>query len=203
MNPPKRIAVLVSGSGTNLQAIIDAVQAGRIAAELALVISNRPGVKALDRAQQAGIPTVCLPHEEAPSRAAYDEKLSRVLKEAAIDIVVLAGFDRILSTEFVRTFRHRLLNIHPALLPAFPGLHAIQQALDYGARVTGVTVHFVDEGVDTGPIILQEIVEIRPDDTEASLTERVHAVEHRLYPEAIRYVVEDRIEIDGRQVRIL
>ena len=203
MKDKKKIAVLVSGAGTNLQAIIDTVAQDQIPAKLALVISNRPGVKALERAEAAGVTTLCLTQQEVGSRVAYDKKLLEILQEAEIDIVVLAGFDRIVSHEIVQAYRHRLLNIHPALLPAFPGLHSVKQALDYGVQLTGVTVHFVDEGVDTGPIILQEAVSVLPNDSETSLLERLHEVEHRLYPEAIGLLVSGRLEIDGRTVRVL
>ncbi len=203
MNEPPKLAVLVSGSGTNLQAIIDATRDGSLGARLALVISNRPGVKALTRADAADIPNLCLSHQDYQDRQSFEAALLAKLAEISPKGIVLAGFDRILSSQFIREYRHRIINVHPALLPSFPGLHAVKQAIDYGARVTGVTVHFIDEGVDTGPIILQETVEIHGDDTEESLLERVHAVEHRLLPEAIRLFCADRLKIDGRKVRIL
>lgn len=198
-----RLAILVSGSGTNLQAIIDAVRAGTLPAEIALVLSNRPGVKALERAAAAEIPQRCIPHQDFPNRAAFEDALCAALDEVQPDGIVLAGFDRVLSPEFVRRYPHRIFNIHPALLPAFPGLHAARQALAYGVKVTGVTVHFVDEGTDTGPIILQETVPIHPTDTEESLLERLHAVEHRLFPEALRLFAAGRLKIDGRQVNVV
>lgn len=203
MSPTKKIAILVSGQGSNLQALIDAHEAGQIpGAELTLVISNRPEAYALARAGQAGIPTLCLPKQECPTRAVFEKKLLAALQEAKIDIMVLAGFDRLLSPQVVKEYPQRILNIHPALLPNFPGLNATRQALDYGAKVTGVTVHFVDEGCDTGPIILQAAVPIEANDTEASLLNRVHATEHRLYPQALALLCADRLQVKGRTVII-
>ncbi len=202
MSPAARIAVLVSGNGTNLQAMIDAVSTGTLPALIALVVSNRPEAYALQRAEQANIPTLCLPKTEYPDRDAFETTLLEQLQAANIGYLALAGFDRILSARIIRAYRHRILNIHPALLPAFPGLHSARQALEYGVRVTGVTVHLVDEGMDTGPIVLQEAVPIQPDDTEESLLERIHATEHRLYPQAISLLVEGRLEVEERRVHI-
>lgn len=203
MTAARRIAVLVSGTGTNLQAIIDAIKEGHLKAQLGLVVSNRPEAYALKRAKQAEIPVLCIPKSEYPTREAFEEKLLERLTAVEVEYLALAGFDRIISPKVIRAYPNRILNIHPALLPAFPGLHSVRQALDYGARVTGVTVHIVDEGMDTGPIVLQEAVAIRPDDTEESLLKRVHAVEHRLYPQALSLLVGRRLEIDGRVIRIL
>lgn len=197
------IVILASGTGTNLQAIIDAVRSGRLDAEIALVVSNRPEAKALERASNAGIPTLCLPRRQYPTREAFERRLQRELETIQPAAIILAGFDRLISSQFVRAYPNRILNIHPALLPAFPGLDAIRQALSYGAKVTGVTIHFIDEGVDTGPIVLQEAVTIKENDTEESLGSRVHAVEHRLYPEALRLFIEGRLKIDGRIVHII
>ena len=198
-----KLVILVSGNGSNLQALIDAEAAGTLNAQIALVLCNRPGAKALERAERAQIPTRCLPHKEYPSREAYDEALLDALAPLEADGIVLAGFDRILSAKFIQNYSHRILNIHPALLPAFPGMYGVQQALAYGAKMTGVTVHFVDDGSDTGPIILQEAVPIREDEPEEELLQRVHTVEHRLFPQAVRLFAEGRLKIDGRKVHIL
>ncbi|MGC4090937.1 MAG: phosphoribosylglycinamide formyltransferase [Polyangiaceae bacterium] len=180
------LGVLVSGNGSNLQAILDAIQSSELDAKVKLVISNRDGAYALERAQRAGVPTLVCSHKGAPSREAYDRTLALHLLQAGVEVVVLAGFMRILTPDFVKAFEGRVLNIHPALLPAFPGVNALGQALSHGAKVTGVTVHWVDDGVDTGPIIAQRAVPILPGDTESSLAERVHPVEHRLYVEVLR-----------------
>ncbi len=175
-----RLAVLASGEGTNLQAILDD------GLPVVLVVCNRVGAGCVRRAEAAGVPVVVSPHGAWASREAYDEELVRILRERDVDTVALAGFMRILGPALVREFPGRIVNIHPSLLPAFPGLHAIRQALEHGVRVTGVTVHLVDEGVDTGPILAQRAVGVRDDDDEDSLASRIHAVEHGLYPEVLR-----------------
>lgn len=180
------LGVLVSGNGSNLQAILDAVTRGELDARVKLVVSNRENAFALERAKNANVPAIVCSHKGLPSREAYDEKLVALLRDAGVDYVVLAGFMRILSPVFVRAFEGRVLNIHPALLPSFPGVNALGQALAHGAKVTGVTVHWVDEGVDTGPIIAQRAVPILPTDDEAALAARVHQVEHELYVEVLR-----------------
>ncbi len=187
------LGVLVSGNGSNLQAILDAVQSKQLDARIRLVVSNREQAYALERARAAGVPAVVCSHRGMGSREAYDEKLVSVLREAGVEYVVLAGFMRILSPLFVRAFRGRVLNIHPALLPSFPGVNALGQALAHGVKVTGVTVHWVDDGVDTGPIIAQRAVPILPSDDEAALAKRVHAVEHELYVEVLRDLSEGKI----------
>lgn len=181
------IAVLASGQGSNFQALLDATQCGDIAARIALLITNNPHAYALERAQRAGITTVIVPN--TTDRIAYGEQLITTLHTHHIDLVCLAGFMRVIAANVVQAYRGRMLNIHPSLLPAFPGLHAIRQALEARVTATGVTVHLVDEGVDTGPIVLQETVPILPDDTEASLTARIHIVEHRLYPQAVQMIL--------------
>ena len=196
------IAVFCSGQGTNLQALLEAIRRGRLRARVALVISDRADAAALARARRAGVPARHLSPARYASRAAYERALIRLCEQAGIRLVCLAGFMRILSPVFVRRFRHRILNIHPALLPAFPGAHAIRDALAWGAKVTGVTVHLVDAQVDRGPIVLQEAVPIRPGETAAALLARVHRVEHRLYPRAIRMMLEGRVRVIGRRVRI-
>lgn len=197
-----RIGVLASGGGTNLQAIIDRCREGSIQAEIALVLTNKPGAGAIERAQKAGIPTACIDHREFAQRQDFDEAMVGALREAGVELVVLAGFMRIITQVFLDAFPERIINIHPALLPAFPGLHVQQQALDYGARFSGCTVHFVDSGVDTGPIIIQAIVPVLPDDTADTLAARILEQEHQIYPRAIQLIAEGRVHVDGRKVTI-
>jgi phosphoribosylglycinamide formyltransferase-1 len=198
------VGVLVSGSGTNLQAILDAQERGELGgARVVVVLSNVAGVKALERAEKAGVPTVVLPHKSFPSREAFDEALVAALREKKVDLVALAGFMRIITPRMLQAFPQRIVNIHPALLPAFPGIHAHKQALDYGVKVTGCTVHFVDEGTDTGPIIMQAAVPILEGDDEATLAARILVEEHRLYPAVIRAFAEGRVQVGGRHVRVL
>jgi len=197
-----RLAVLASGGGTNLQSIIDRCEQGRLDADISLVISNNPGAGALERATLAGIKTVCINHREFDSREKFDQAVIATLKAAEIELVVLAGFMRIISTPFLRAFPQKIINIHPSLLPSFPGLHVQQKALDYGAKVSGCTVHFVDDGVDTGPIIIQAVVPIHPTDSEESLAARILEQEHKIYPQAIQWIAEGRVEIMNRQVKV-
>lgn len=199
---PLVLGVLASGRGSNLQAILDAIAEGRCPARVAVVLSDRAEAPALERARRAGVKAVYLDPRAYPDRVAFDRALARVLEEHEVELVCLAGYMRLLSPEFVAAFRWRILNIHPALLPAFPGLHAQRQALAYGVKVSGATVHFVDEGVDTGPIVLQAAVPVEEDDTEETLAARILVEEHRLYPEAIRLYAEGRLEVVGRRVRI-
>lgn len=194
------IGVLISGSGTNLQAIINAIAAGELPAEIRVVVSNRAEAYGLSRAEQHGLPTAILSHTGFPSRAAFDTALLEVLRDRGVDLVVLAGFMRLLSPVFIRTFPQRIMNIHPGLLPAFPGLHAQRQALECGVRIAGATVHFVDEEMDHGPIITQAAVPVYPDDTEGTLSARILAQEHRIYPYAIRLFAEGRLEVCGHSV---
>ena len=196
------IAVLCSGSGTNLQAIIDGVKTGYIPAKITLVVSDNKNALALERAKKAGIETFVLDKKDFKGREAFDKEIVRNLKAKDIGLVVLAGFMRLLSPYFIKEYKNKIMNIHPALLPAFKGTEGIKDALEYGAKVTGPTVHFVDEELDHGPIILQRAVEIRGDDTEASLLERVHTEEHKIYPEAIKLFAEGRIKMEGRKVKI-
>jgi phosphoribosylglycinamide formyltransferase-1 len=190
-----RIAVLASGSGTNLQAILDRLH-GRGEVELVGVGSDKPGAGALGRAEAAGVETAVFPGDDYPDRAARDVAIGDWVEGLGADLVVLAGYMQLLSPAFIERFRNRVVNIHPALLPAFPGLDAIGQALEAGVEATGVTVHFVDEGVDTGPPILQRRVEIPADRDRAALEEAVHAVEHELYSEAIRMIARGLVRID-------
>lgn len=199
---PLVLGVLASGRGSNLQAILDAIEGGRCPARVAVVVSDRAGAPALDRARRTGVKAVHLDPHAYADRAAFDRAVAAVLAEHAVELVCLAGYMRLLSPEFIAAYRGRVLNVHPALLPAFPGLHAQRQAIEYGVKVTGATVHFVDEGVDTGPIVLQAAVPVQEDGTEESLAARILQEEHRLYPEAIRLYAEGRLEVVGRRVRI-
>lgn len=193
------VAVFVSGSGTNFQAIIDA---NIEAANIAVLVCNKLDAYAIKRAENHGIPVELVNHKDFEAREDFEAEIIRRLEKYGIELVVLAGFMRVLTPFFVGKFKSRIINLHPALLPSFPGMHAAKQALDYGSKVTGCTVHFVDEGVDTGPIILQAVVPIEDDDTEESLLEKIHKEEHRIYPESIRLFCEGRLSIEGRRVNI-
>jgi phosphoribosylglycinamide formyltransferase-1 len=203
MNEKLRIGILASGSGTNLQALTDACQKDGLAAEVAVVITNKADAGAIVRCEKACIPWRFVDHRRYPTRRDFDGELVKILREARVELVLLAGFMRILSEFFIDCYPHAIINIHPALLPAFPGLHAARQALEYGVRFSGCTVHFVDKGVDTGPIILQAVVPVLEDDSEDSLHARIQEQEHRIYPQAVRLFAEKRLQIEGRKVRIL
>ena len=203
VNAPCRLGVLVSGSGTNLQAIIDRIESGEINAEIACVISNKADAYALARATKHGIPVVVHENSRFPERRAYDSATVEILRSHKVDLVILAGFMRILTDAMVNAFPNAIMNIHPALLPSFQGLHAQQQALDYGVRYSGCTVHFVDCGTDTGPIILQSVVPVEQDDTEETLSARIQKAEHQTFATAIKLFVEGKIRVDGRKVRII
>ncbi len=194
-----RVAVLASGAGTNLQSLVDDP---RVGPHVALVVSDRPNAGALDRARDRGIEAAVLDPAAFPTRESHDDALLTLLRDRAIDVVVLAGYMRVVGPEIVEAFRDRMLNVHPALLPAFPGTSAIADALAFGARITGVTVHLVDEQMDHGPVVLQEAVAIRPEDPVASLEARVHEVEHRLLPDATAALLDGRLHVDGRIVGI-
>ena len=196
------VGVLVSGSGTNLQAIIDRIAAGRLDCRIGMVVSNRPGVRALERAAAAGVPTRIVDHRSFKQREEFDAALVDALREGGVELVVLAGFDRLVTRTLLAAFPDRVINIHPALLPAFKGLHAQRDALEYGVKLAGATVHLVDEQTDHGPIIVQGAVAVRPDDTEDTLRERILGVEHEIYPVAIQLFAEGRIEVSGRRVRV-
>jgi phosphoribosylglycinamide formyltransferase 1 len=196
----KRIAVLLSGRGSNFEALADGVAAGRIPnGEIAVVLSNREGAPGIEKAQQRKIATRVIP-SKGLEREAYDRQVVAVLHEQEIDLVCLAGYMRLLSPFFVASFPNRILNIHPSLLPSFPGLESQRQALEYGVKFAGCTVHFVDENLDAGPIVLQSAVRVLDDDTEATLSARILAEEHRIYSEAVRIVLEGRYKIEGRRV---
>ncbi|MGE5552699.1 MAG: phosphoribosylglycinamide formyltransferase [Betaproteobacteria bacterium] len=200
---PPRLGILVSGRGSNMEAILDAHRLSRLGAEPVLVVSDNPKAPALAKAAQRGVVAAVVRRADFASAAEFERALVARLKRAEVDLVALAGFMRLLGHDFLSAFPGRVLNIHPSLLPSFPGLHAQRQALAYGVRVSGCTVHLVDEEVDHGPIILQAAVPVLPDDTEESLSARILVEEHRLYPEAIRLMAEGRIEVEGRKVRIL
>lgn len=197
----KNLGILLSGRGSNFEAIARNVHAGKIPARIAVVISNREEAPGLARARETGLATRFIP-SKGKEREAYDRELVSVLREFGVDVVCLAGFMRVLSPYFVREFPHRILNIHPSLLPAFPGTDAQKQALDYGVKFAGCTVHLVDEGVDTGPIVCQAVVPVEDDDTVEALAARILEEEHRIYSEAICLLVEDRIRVEGRRVLI-
>lgn len=197
------IAVLVSGNGSNFQAIVDALEAGRITnARIACLVSNKADAFALERARRHNITGLVHDHTQYPNRQAYDTALVELLRQHGVNLVILAGFMRLLSPVMIEAFPNAIMNIHPALLPAFPGLDAQKQAFDYGVRYTGCTVHFVDAGTDTGPIILQAVVPILQDDTLETLTQRIHGEEHRTYVEAVRLFCTGRLLVDGRKVII-
>ncbi len=198
-----RLGVLISGRGSNLQAIIDAVADGRVPAEIALVISNRANAEGLERARARGIETLVLPHGDWPTRDAYDRALVDELRSRSVSLVCLAGFMRLLGPVFVNAFPNAILNVHPSLLPAFPGVDAQQQAIAHGVRVSGATVHLVSTELDAGPIVLQASVPVEPDDTADTLASRILREEHRLYPEAIRIVLEGNWRVEGRRFVLL
>ena len=202
MEKQLNIGVLISGSGSNLQSILDACSAGKLKARVACVVSNRNDAYGLERARKAGIPALHLDHRAYSGREAYDEALVATLREFEVELVVLAGFMRIITGVLLEAFPMAVMNIHPALLPAFPGLHAQRQALEYGAKVAGCTVHFVDCGTDTGPIIMQSAVPVLEGDPDETLSARIQKEEHRIYPEAIRLYSEGLLAVDGRKVTI-
>jgi phosphoribosylglycinamide formyltransferase-1 len=198
---PVRVGVAISGSGSNLQALLDAARAPDAPFTVAVVVSDRARAFGLQRATDAGVPTVYLP-AAGRSRDAYDTALADCLRTHEVDWVCLAGFMRLVGAPLLTAFPQRVLNIHPSLLPAFPGLDAAKQALDHGVRVTGATVHLVDTGMDTGPIVVQGAVPVQPDDTLATLQQRIHTVEHQIYPLAVRWAAEGRLQVEGRRVQV-
>ncbi len=196
------VGVLVSGRGSNLQAIIDAIEGGKLDAEIRVVVSDHAEAYALERARQHGIEALHHDPGAYPGREAYDAALAEALQVFGVRLICLAGFMRIITPVLIRAFPQRIMNIHPALLPAFPGLHVQLKALEHGVRFSGCTVHFVDEGVDTGPIIIQAVVPILPGDTEESLAARILRQEHRIYPRAIQLFADGRLRVEGRRVRV-
>jgi phosphoribosylglycinamide formyltransferase-1 len=198
----RTLGVLISGRGSNLQAILDAIHDGSLEARVGIVVSNVAGAEGLERARKAGAPTAVIPHREYSSREAFDAAVVDCLRAHGVDLVCLAGFMRIVSPVLVRAFPRRILNVHPSLLPAFAGLHAQRQALEHGVKVTGATVHLVDEELDHGPIVLQRAVPVLEDDDEETLSARILKEEHRLYPEAIALVLDGRVRVEGRRAAI-
>ncbi len=197
-----KLGVLISGNGSNLQSIIDHVEQGKLKAAIKIVISNNPDAFGIQRAQKHKIKTAILKQKDFKSKEELDQNIIKILQENSVDLIVLAGFMRIISPALLKAFPHRIMNIHPALLPSFPGLHAQKQAFDYGVKLTGCTVHFVDEGVDTGPIIIQAVVPVYDHDTQEALTERILKEEHRIYPQAIQLFADGKLQIQGRKVLI-
>ncbi len=197
------IAVLVSGRGSNLQAIIDSIENGYLKAQIAAVISDIGDAYALERARKHGIEAVFIDPKRFPSKDLYEEEVLGVLKDREVQFVLLAGYMRILGKTLLTTYENRILNIHPALLPAFPGLHAQQQAFDHGVKVAGCTVHFVDDKLDGGPIILQRCVDVKENDTAEKLANRILEQEHKIYPEAVKLFIENRLRIEERKVKII
>ncbi len=197
------LGVLVSGSGSNLQAIIDNIEASRLSAEIKVVISNEPEAYGLVRAENHHIRTMVVNHRDYDSREAFDQRLVTALKENGVELVILAGFMRVITPTFLKAFPNRIMNIHPALLPSFPGIHVWRKAIDYGVKFSGCTVHFVDEGTDTGPVIIQSVVPVLDDDDADSLSARILKQEHKIYSRAIQLFAQGRLEITGRRVKIL
>ena len=197
-----RIAVFASGNGSNFQALADAAREGRLGADIRLLVCDRPNAFVVQRAEAAGIPAYVFRPRDYPSRETYEKEILAELERLGIELVVLAGYMRILTNVLVDAYAGCMINIHPSLLPAFPGVNAIRQALEYGVKVTGVTVHFVDGGVDTGPIIAQEALAVEENDTEETLAERIHRIEHRLLQEVVRKIAEGRVRLEGRRVRV-
>lgn len=198
-----RLGVLISGGGTNLQSILDAIERGELDARVTVVVSSRADAFGLERARKAGIPAVHIDRKRYATAEAYDHVLRGTLDQSGVEAVIMAGYMRLLGREVLEAFAGRVLNLHPALLPSFPGASGIGDAWAYGVKVTGVTVHFADEDFDAGPIIAQEVVRIEEDDTVETLEAKIHSVEHRIYPAAIQLLAEGRVRMEGRRVRIL
>lgn len=196
------IAVFASGRGTNFSAIARAVKSGKIKASLSLLVCDKPGAGVLAKAKRAGVKIALVKREDFTSRQEFEREIIRRLEENKIDLVVLAGFMRVLGSELINSYRNKIINIHPALLPSFKGSEGIKDAFEYGVKVTGVTVHFVDEQMDHGPIILQAAVKIEEDDTLKTLEAKIHKVEHKLYPEALRLFLEGKLKAEARKVKI-
>ncbi|MFC5404606.1 phosphoribosylglycinamide formyltransferase [Cohnella soli] len=200
---PLKIAVFASGSGSNFQALVESLRASNApAAEIALLVCDKPQAKVAERAERLSVPAFLFSPKNYPSREAYEKEIVAKLEEAGIGLIVLAGYMRLVTDTLVAPYYGRMINIHPAILPSFPGLNAIGQALEHGVKVTGATVHFVDGGMDSGPIIAQRVVEVREEDTEDSLAKRIQAVEHELLPQSVRLIAEGRVSIDKRKVNV-
>lgn len=197
-----RLGVLASGRGSNFQAIVNEIEAGLLDAEVRVLIADNPDAQALERAKRHGIPSLFMDPKDSPAKDDFFHGIAAEFRGRGVDLVILAGFMRIVRRPLIEAFPNRIMNIHPALLPSFPGLHGQKQAVDYGVRISGCTVHFVDEGMDTGPVIIQAAVPVSPDDTEEMLSERILRLEHRIFPEAIRLYGEGRLRVEGRVVKI-
>jgi len=197
-----KLGVLASGRGSNFQAIIDAIEAGALNAKVELLVVDNPSAFAVERAEKHGIPHLLIRPMDFASKDEFFVKIAEELKVRGVELVILAGFMRIVRKPLLDAFPMRVMNIHPAILPSFPGLHGQKQAVDYGAKISGCTVHFVDEGMDTGPVIIQAAVPVAPGDTEETLSARILKIEHRIFPEAIRLFSEGRIEVEGRMVKV-
>ncbi len=202
MSKPFRIAVFASGSGSNFQAIVDAVHQHKLDVTIELLVCDQPKAKVIERAEQAGIPQFVFKAKDYPSREAYEQEIVQVLEQKKVDLIVLAGYMRIITSTLVEPYYGRMINIHPSLLPSFPGLNATGQAYDYGVKLTGVTVHYVDGGMDTGPIIAQREVTIEEGESLEALEQRIHAVEHKLYPQVIQWISSGQVELNGRKVTV-
>ncbi len=198
-----RLAVFASGSGSNFQALAEAIRDKSIPARIELVVCDKPSAYVLERAKTFGIETFVFRPKDYPTREAYEERILEELRRREIGLIVLAGYMRLVTSVLVEPYYGRMINIHPALLPAFPGLNGPRQALEYGVKITGVTVHFVDGGTDTGPIIAQRAVDVLPGDTEETLSSRIHLAEHGLLPEVVRMIAEGRVKLEGRRVTIV
>lgn len=199
---PLNIAILASGSGTNAQAMIDKAAQGVLDVNIALIVCNRPGAGVVSRAEKAGIPCLVLDHTSFPDRASFDARMVEALREAGAELVVLAGYMRLLTPVFLEAFAGKVINIHPALLPSFPGVHGGADAVNYGVKVSGCTVHFVEEKVDSGPVLIQAVVPVNAGESEDDLMSRIHVMEHRIYPQAIQWLAQGRIDVQGRQVHL-
>ncbi|XID90504.1 phosphoribosylglycinamide formyltransferase [Paenibacillaceae bacterium WGS1546] len=203
---PLKVVVFASGSGSNFQALCESLQAeaeaGSAPATISLLVCDKPAAKVVRRAEALGVPTFLFDPKDYPSREAYEQEIVERLRAEGVELIVLAGYMRLITEVLVKPYYGKMINVHPALLPAFPGVRAVRQALEYGVKLAGVTVHFVDGGMDSGPIIAQRAIEVRDDDTEETLAERLHAVEHELLPQTVRWIAEGRVTLNGRIVKV-
>ena len=199
---PLNIAILASGSGSNAQAMIDKAAAGVLDVNICCIVCNRPGAGVIERARKAGVTCVVLDHKEFADRESFDLAVVQTLQDHGAQLIVLAGYMRMLSTAFLEAFSGRVINIHPALLPSFPGVHGGSDACEYGVKISGCTVHFVEEKVDSGPVLIQAVVPVNAGESEDDLMNRIHVMEHRIYPQAIQWLAQGRIDVQGRQVHL-
>lgn len=197
-----KVAVLLSGNGSNLQAFIDKQKEGTLDVDICLVLSNNPAAYGLKRAENAGIKTWTKAHQGFPNREAFDQAMLATILESGAEVIVLAGYMRLLSSSFVKAFEGRIINIHPALLPSFPGAHAVDDALKYGVKLVGCTVHFVEEQVDSGPVIIQAALSVEAEEEKDDIMQRIHKIEHRIYPQALQWIAQGRISVNARQVKL-